>query len=525
MRRTTAGQLAVREQDPAAPESDGRTIEGIAVPYGVPVTGPTREYGDAAELFERGAFADVIAVGRRIPILDRHDGNVVGMADLEDGEQGLAFRGRLLTSTAARDYAERVAAGADGVSIEFLPGRIRRSSRQVVHTRVRTLAAIAGAYAPAYAGAAASVRAQTTEGTNVDDLEQLETMDEPRVRAIASAVARTAAEQATRELAETITIGAPASPWAAYRSLGELIVAARETAHGDELRRHAAIALAERAWTDQTTPHNPGVLPPTVLADVRGIINPGRPLVSAFGGARSLGDTGMAIDWPYFDGDLATLVGEQATEKTEIVSARVDIKKGTTPIKTYAGGSDVSYQLIRRSSPSYLDAYGRIMLAAYAAVTDKAFATQLLAASGLGSVTADLLTADAAAIMGALFGASVKVQAATGAPADFAVAATDVFVAIAGKLTPLPIVNAIGTANAATLQVNAAGLPVRHDPLLPAGSCIVSNALAAGWHEDGPMLASDEDVAKLGRDVAYWGMGATAVYLPAGVVKIAKSAR
>ncbi len=53
---------------------------------------------------------------------------------------------------------------------------------------------------------------------------------------------------------------------------------------------------------------------------------------------------------------------------------------------------------------------------------------------------------------------------------------------------------------------------------MDAGTAIVSNRLTAAWHEDGPFQASEEDVAKLGRNVAYWGMGAPAVYLPAGVV-------
>jgi hypothetical protein len=51
-----------------------------------------------------------------------------------------------------------------------------------------------------------------------------------------------------------------------------------------------------------------------------------------------------------------------------------------------------------------------------------------------------------------------------------------------------------------------------------AGTAIVANGLTAAWHEDGPFQASEEDVAKLGRNVAYWGMAAPAVYLPAGVV-------
>ena len=46
----------------------------------------------------------------------------------------------------------------------------------------------------------------------------------------------------------------------------------------------------------------------------------------------------MSVDWPYFNGDLSTIVGEQVTQKSEITSVRVDLLKGTRAIKTFAGG-------------------------------------------------------------------------------------------------------------------------------------------------------------------------------------------
>ena len=113
---------------------------------------------------------------------------------------------------------------------------------------------------------------------------------------------------------------------------------------------------------DQVTGDAPGLMA-GLSGQVRGIIDPGRPGITLFG-REGLTDSGMSVDWPYFDGTLAGLVGAQATEKSEITSAKVRIEKGTTPLATYAGGADISYQLLRRSSPSFLDAWSRIMLAA-----------------------------------------------------------------------------------------------------------------------------------------------------------------
>jgi hypothetical protein len=272
----------------------------------------------------------------------------------------------------------------------------------------------------------------------------------------------------------------------------------------------------QRALADITTADAPGVMTPGVAGAVRGIIDPGRPGITAFG-REGLPDGGMSVDWPYFSGTLAGLVGKQAAEKTDIVSAKVPILKGTAPLATYAGGADISYQLLRRSSPSYLEAWTRIMLAAYAVVTDAVFVDAVeLAATG--AVPLDWATADNDAVRSAIFSASVAVQDATGRPAEFVLAAADTFAAIGGALNPAPIQNAVGTADARTLAPVLSGLPVRYDPNVDPGTAIVSNTLTAAWHEDGPFQASEEEVSKLGRNYAYWGMAAPAVYLPAGVV-------
>lgn len=288
--------------------------------------------------------------------------------------------------------------------------------------------------------------------------------------------------------------------------------------HDPELGRTIGRALA-----DQVTTNNPGVIPPGWIQEVRGIIDAGRPTITALGANPDTGE-GMDINWPYFDGDLLALVGVQATEKTPITSVRVDLKKATQALATYAGGSDISYQLIRRSSPSYRDAYLRIMAAAYSAVTDKA-ATDQLVARGTGHVIYDPATdADGSAFRAAVFEASVAVKQATGQPASVVLAATDVFVGVGSAMTPAPVFNVGGTADAATLSVDVSKLEVIHSPFLPAGTAEVTNKIAAAWDEDGPHTVTAEDVERLGQNVAVWGMGALAVFVPAGVVTLSATA-
>lgn len=268
---------------------------------------------------------------------------------------------------------------------------------------------------------------------------------------------------------------------------------------------------------------NAGVVPPGWSTEVHGIIARVRAAIEAFGGPGSLPDSGMDTAWPYFDGLLNTLVGVQATQKTDITSVAVDIKKGTAPVKTYAGGADNALQLIERSSPSYLEAWARIMLAAYAVVTDAAFVAAVYAAgTGTQNLESTGMTADA--VRAALFGASNSVDTATGAPAEFALVAPDLF-AVLGGLAGLHnpdygTFNAAGTSSARSLAINVNGLPVIKVPGLGAGTGLVSNREAARWVEDGPAFIDAYNVSKLGRDSAVYGYAATEVYIPAGIVKL-----
>jgi len=69
------------------------------------------------------------------------------------------------------------------------------------------------------------------------------------------------------------------------------------------------------------------------------------------------------------------------------------------------------------------------------------------------------------------------------------------------------------------------GLSPKRAPFLPAGTVIVSNGSAAKFAEQGPMIATEEDVTKLGRNVATWGMYVPSeVYFPAGVLKFDRTA-
>lgn len=471
-----------------------------------------RPVADAGHHYREAWAPGSLHLAERTHVVSEHGGDLIGRAgDLKDTTDGPTVQLHIAHTRAGDDALALIDAGVvDAVSMEFLPdpdGEI--VDGDLVTRTAATVHGVAFAFRPAHT-APILQRDETPMPAPMPDTLTLTAPASADVE-LRAELAELAAQVAT--LDRTAPSGVVRHRAAEFSSLGEYWTARRDdpSVPGN---------LLMRVLADQITTNNPGVVPPAWLSEVFGIVDAGRPVVTAFG-VRPLPDSGMEVNWPYFDGDLSALVLAQATQKTAITSVRVDIKKGTEALETFAGGSDISYQLLRRSSPSYRDAYVRIMLAAYAATTDAAASAAALTAAATGPA-ADI--ADADSVRAALFAASSMVQVATGSPASFGLASTDVFGALGGNsgLYPAPYGtnNASGTADAASLTINVSGLPIIHAPYLTGPNLIVSNRQAGGWLEDGPMTAQAEDVEKLGQNVAVWGMGTFAAFLPLGIVKL-----
>ena len=100
-----------------------------------------------------------------------------------------------------------------------------------------------------------------------------------------------------------------------------------------------SVPTLQAALADQVPANNVGVMPPSWLGEVRGIVDFGRPFIIALGGPIDPGDSGMRMDWPYFAGDLYALIAKQTAPKAAINSVRVDLLDGTrywTPTRVEA---------------------------------------------------------------------------------------------------------------------------------------------------------------------------------------------
>jgi len=475
---------------------------GMAVPYGAETM-----IGGVRESFAPGSFDLANVIGK--PLAYRHGEPVGKITGAENREDGLYIDFDIVDTALGRDAAVLARTSTiKGLSVGFNPVKsIMSKARDAIQHTAANLLEVSLTPYPAYSTAGVSAireeegatkMSETTESTEVNsvDIEAREA-----VKALREEVQTINAKAFTSEVAH---------PLAVYRSFGEYSKAV------------LAGEVESRALADQITTNNPGLLPPNWIMDVKNIVDLGRPGITAFG-VESAGTSGMEFAWPFFDGDLALIVEEQSTEKTEVNSVRIDIKKGTASLKTFAAGSDISYQLLQRSSPSYLDAHNRIMAASYALITDNAFVDAMLVASTPQNYNFSGDTTGAEFRAG-VFQASVTVETATGRGAEFVLVASNVFAEIGGWSTffpaAYPVSNVSGVATAGTLGVNVSGLPVIHDRNLAAGAILVSNTATASWIEDGPSLATAENVANLGRDVAIYGYGVSAAYTAAGIVSL-----
>lgn len=306
-----------------------------------------------------------------------------------------------------------------------------------------------------------------------------------------------------------------AHPLAKFRSFGEYVKAVYV---GD---------VENRALDVQTLADAPGLVPPVWMRDIKGVLDRGRPCISAIGGPTSAAGAGMTVNWPYFDGDLSAIVAVQAAEGDEVNSVDIDIKKGTGTLATYAAGSRLTFQVIERTDPSYVDAHQRIMLGAFGTETDYAFQAGLWANDTAGIDYDFSADTDGSDFIEAVWAAAIDVQTATGQPAEVVYCSSAVMKKLGAwskfQSSAYPIQNVGGEFDGRSGRATIMGLPLvlaREFATDDTESAIVTNRAACGWLEDGPRLATNDAAGNLGRDVAIYGYGTFAPYISAGIVGI-----
>jgi len=135
-----------------------------------------------------------------------------------------------------------------------------------------------------------------------------------------------------------------------------------DASRGDADARELVAALQVATVTENT-----GMVPPTYLKDVIGIIDSSRPFIDSIERA-ALPASGMKIFTPKLGTQAA--VGLTA-EGAEFTSADTTVTFQEDNVVKFAGAGTLNLELVDRSDPSFLDLYLRELAASYAQKTDQ----------------------------------------------------------------------------------------------------------------------------------------------------------
>jgi hypothetical protein len=143
---------------------------------------------------------------------------------------------------------------------------------------------------------------------------------------------------------------------------GEFAKAQLNASRGDADARELVAALQVA-----TVAENTGMVPPTYLKDVIGIIDSSRPFIDSIERA-ALPASGMKIFTPKLGVQAAV---DLTAEGAEFASADTTVTFQEDSVVKFAGAGVLDLELVDRSDPSFLDLYLRELAASYAQKTDQ----------------------------------------------------------------------------------------------------------------------------------------------------------
>ena len=294
----------------------------------------------------------------------------------------------------------------------------------------------------------------------------------------------------------------PATPAENKMSFGEWAETSIKLLAGDRIPDQQY-----RVWQELVTTDNAGVVPDAYSPEIIGVIDPRRPFMATTTRI-PVPSSGMNLVVPKINQRPA--VDLQAAEKDEIASQKTLIGTESFSVKTYAGGGDLSLQLLRRSDPSFLELYVRLLAEAYAIETeDAAVASLITAINDGGPEPATALNPEALALGGAF---ETTFSAMRRAPDTIWLSseAVGAFINALASGTNAPLYSNLAanfTAGGGTGGTISGLRPVHVPALDDKGAyAIVGPASGFAWAEDGTYTLQVDVPRQAGRDVAIVGM-------------------
>jgi phage head maturation protease len=244
-----------------------------------------------------------------------------------------------------------------------------------------------------------------------------------------------------------------------------------------------------RVWQEIVTTDNLGVVPDAYSGEIIGVIDARRPFMSTTTRI-PVPASGMNLVVPKIN--QRPSVDRQVAEKDEIASQKTLIGTESFGVKTYAGGGDLSLQLLRRSDPSFLELYVRLLAEAYAIETEDA------------AVNPEALA------LGAAFETTFSAMRRAPDTIWLSSEAVGAFINALASGTNAPLYSNLAanfTAGGGTGGTISGLRPVHVPALDDKGAyAIVGPASGFAWAEDGTYTLQVDVPRQAGRDVALVGM-------------------
>jgi HK97 family phage major capsid protein len=495
-----------------AADTETRVIRGMVVPFGK--VGNTSA---GAVAFEFGAFTDIkaenIILNREHVATNVLGRGIAGSEEVTPAGINMAFK--IAPTTAGTDALIEAAEGLrPSFSIEASADEYT-IDKGVMKVSKATLTAVAHVTNPAFKDANILEVAATEDDENPEAPEATAAEENPEGTIMEN---EETVVEAAEEVAAPAVIQAAAPIRTAPRSpivdgTSYLQHSIKAAMGNDESRQYVRAA-------DESTSTNTGLtLAPHLQEFITTTIS-GRPTIDAISQG-ALPASGMSFTIPKLT--QAPTVAD-VNEEGNPFGTPMTSDYLTVNVNKYAGASVVSWELIDRSSPEFLNELLREMSAAYAKATDLAVVSALLS----GGTDATAVAAGADGLQSFISVESAAAYAGSGNFARNLVANTTNWAAIMGYQdgADRPLYNAAapqnapGAVNGTSIVGNVLGTNLYVDPHMGAGGdegMILLAPEAATWYES-PVRQVRVDVIGSGQiEVSVYGYGALAIKKPLGV--------
>jgi phage head maturation protease len=361
-------------------DEEKREVEVFLLPWDTDV-----EQASGIHRFQRGAFKGLDP--KRFVFRSRHQDPPTGRGFyLSEEEDGPHLRMRVSKTLAGDEQLTLIRDGVeDGVSVgfdtsDYKEERLKDGRTRYTHIgfeKARSLE-VSTTWKPAYpqARVLSVMEAQTV----AEETEQVPeaTSSEPQVtremvQAFESRIAERFEALQDRMAAQSLTV-----PDSLKLDVERQVAFGADMLKDDVLK---AFDLDEVVSSD-----NLGVIPEMRSSTIIGVIDASRPFLESTTRepVPPAGET-----WKFPKITQRPEVGKQTAEKDEVASQKTTITAVDFDMETYAGAGDLSIQLIKRSSPSFLELWTRLLGEQYGIVTDNAGVDALLAETAVVEGTGD----------------------------------------------------------------------------------------------------------------------------------------